>query len=80
MTLGFDYGHDICLCLFGGNRDARISFGADWYHSDDYISAASNETVVSPFDRVNAFAAIDIEENWRLGFTMEKCRQHGKRS
>ncbi len=67
LTLGFDYIHTGSLF----NLDADYSFGVDWYHSDQYTSAANNETIVSPFDRVNAFAAVDIEEHWRLSFTME---------
>ncbi len=73
LTLGFDFNYPGSL----GSLDAVYSFGMDWYYSDNYTSAATNDAMVSSFDRINAFAAIDLGEHWRLSFTMENVPNKG---
>jgi len=62
FTVGFDYGVDFSL----GNNDARFSFGADWYSTDDFITASTNDFVLDGYDRVNAFVALGIDTAWEL--------------
>ena len=62
FTLGFDYGHDVKL----GSMDGRFKFGADWYRTDDYITAATNDFVVTGYSRFNAYVGLGIGEKWDL--------------
>ncbi len=62
FTVGFDYGVDFAL----GNKDARFSFGADVYSTDDFITASTNDFVLDGYERVNAFVALGIDTAWEL--------------
>lgn len=62
FTVGFDYGVDFSL----GNNDARFSFGADVYSTDDFITASTNDFVLDGYERVNAFVALGIDTAWEL--------------
>ncbi len=52
VSLGFDYGVDV--------GPGRLKFGADWYRTDDYLVAATNDFVVKAYDRFNAFAGYQM--------------------
>ncbi|MDG2321694.1 MAG: TonB-dependent receptor [Rhodospirillaceae bacterium] len=67
FTVGFDYGVDFSL----GNNDARFSFGADWYSTDDFITASTNDFVLDGYDRVNGFVALGIDTAWELRFAIK---------
>jgi len=62
FTVGFDYGTDFSL----GNRDARFKLGADWYRTDDFLTAANNDFVLEGYDRVNGFVALELDTAWEL--------------
>ncbi|MDX2222215.1 MAG: TonB-dependent receptor [Rhodospirillaceae bacterium] len=65
-TIGFDYGYDFAL----GNRDARFLLGADIYHTDSFVTAATNDFVLDGFDRVNGFIGLSIDERWQARFSV----------
>lgn len=67
FTLGFDYGFDIPL----GSEGGRVSFGADWFRSDDYVLAATNDFVIEAYDRVSAFAALGVGDSWEARFSVK---------
>jgi iron complex outermembrane receptor protein len=56
FTIGFDYGIDTG---FG-----RFSFGVDWFETDDYVTAATNDFVVKGYGQGNAFVGLEFGENW----------------
>jgi len=67
FTVGFDYGVDFAL----GNRDARFSLGADWYRTDDFVTAATNDFILDGYDRVNAFVALGLDNQWEIRLAMK---------
>jgi outer membrane receptor protein involved in Fe transport len=64
FDIGFDYTFD-----FSGNVLSDISFGADYYRIDDYITAATNDFYNSGWDQWNAFVGLSITDNWRVQLT-----------
>lgn len=40
-----------------------LTFGADWYRTDDYVTSATNDFIVKAYDRLSAFAAVGIGES-----------------
>ena len=56
FTLGFDYSRPTS---FG-----KFSIGADWYRSDDYITAATNDFIITAYDRFNGYLGVGIGEKW----------------
>lgn len=64
VTVGFDYTFD-----FPGDVIGDVSFGADYYEIDDYITAATNDFYNSGWDVWNGFVAADIGPNWEVRFT-----------
>lgn len=67
FTLGFDYGIDVPLGADGG----RVSFGADWFRSDDYVLAATNDFIVSGYDRLNGFVALGVGDAWEARLSVK---------
>lgn len=67
FTLGFDYGFDVPL----GSAAGRVSFGADWFRSDDYVLAATNDFIIDAYDRVSAFAALGVGDSWEARFSVK---------
>jgi iron complex outermembrane receptor protein len=61
---GFDYTFN-----FSGNLMRDLSFGADYYKTDDYIVAATNDFRNSGWDQWNAFISMSVADNWQLQFT-----------
>lgn len=43
-----------------------MKFGADWYRTDDYITAASNDFIVKAYDRFNGYVGLEVGENWDM--------------
>lgn len=74
FTLGFDYGHDIPLGSAGG----RINFGADWFRTDDYVSAATNDFLVTAYDRFTGYVGLGIGDNWDLRFAVKNIADDDK--
>ena len=62
IALGFDYARP-----FGDGNKFR--FGGDWYRTDDYITAATNDFVITGYDRFNAFVGVDLGDHWELRAT-----------
>jgi iron complex outermembrane receptor protein len=58
LTAGFDYGFD--------NRFGRTTVGADWFQTDDYITAATNDFKVKGYGQGNAFVNHAFDDNWSL--------------
>ena len=56
FTVGFDYGVD--------NAYGRTTFGADWFTTDDYITAANNDFKVKGYSTGNAFVSHAFNDNW----------------
>ncbi len=56
FTLGFDYS---VPTSFG-----RVNFGGDWYRTDDYITAATNDFIIKAYDRFNAYVGVGFGDNW----------------
>ncbi|MGA1425028.1 MAG: TonB-dependent receptor, partial [Steroidobacteraceae bacterium] len=77
FTIGFDYGFDTSA--------GRLTLGADWFQTDDYITAATNDFKVKGYGAGNAFVSLAVTENWSLrgsvkNFTDEYVLQTGSRS
>lgn len=66
FALGFDYTYDFSL---GGN-DAAFKLGADIYYTDDFITSATNEVLSSAYDRINAYAELEYNEQWAARFSI----------
>jgi iron complex outermembrane recepter protein len=58
FTLGFDYS---VPTGFG-----RINFGADWYRTDDYITAATNDFIIKAYDRFNGYVGVGVGDHWDI--------------
>ncbi len=58
LSLGLDYNAETSFGEWG--------FGVDYYWTDDYITAATNDFVVKAYDRLNAYAKIGFAENWEV--------------
>ena len=58
VAVGFDYGFDTS---FG-----RLSFGADWFQTDDYITSATNDFRVKSYGVGNAFFGVKFAEHWSV--------------
>ena len=67
FTIGFDYGVDFSL----GNNDARFRIGMDWYRTDDFITASTNDFVLEGYDRVNGFVSVGIDSAWELRLSVK---------
>ena len=66
FAVGFDYTHDFEL---GGNA-AAFKLGADIYYTDDFITSATNEVLSSAYDRINAYAELEYNEQWAARFSV----------
>ena len=63
FTVGFDYGID--------NAYGRTTLGADWFTTDDYITAATNDFKVKGYSTGNAFLNHAFNDNWSLRFAVK---------
>ncbi|MEZ5513370.1 MAG: TonB-dependent receptor [Steroidobacteraceae bacterium] len=57
-TIGFDYGIDTSV--------GRVKLGADWFFQDSYITGATNDFQVEPYNIGNAFASVSFGDVWTL--------------
>ncbi|MDX2458760.1 MAG: TonB-dependent receptor, partial [Gammaproteobacteria bacterium] len=62
VTVGFDYSIDFTESL-------AASFGADYYKTDDYMTAATNDFHNDSWDLINAFVGMDFGDNWNVRLT-----------
>jgi iron complex outermembrane receptor protein len=58
VTVGFDYGFDTS---FG-----RVTVGADWFQTADYITAATNDFKVKSYGIGNAFVGVGFGDHWEV--------------
>ncbi len=65
VTLGFDYNYDFEI---GG---ALAVLGLDYYHTDDYIIAATNDFRIDSYSRLNGYAALAFDERWEARLTVQ---------
>ena len=61
-----------------------MSFGADWFQTDDYITGATNDFLVKGYGQGNAFVNLAFSEAWSVrasakNFTDEYVIQTGSR-
>ncbi len=57
-VIGFDYTFD-----FPGDLIGDVSFGADYYDIDNYVTAATNDFNNSGWDELGAFISAEVGEN-----------------
>jgi iron complex outermembrane recepter protein len=69
LTVGFDYNNDISL----GNTEGSLLLGADIFRSDDYISSATNELILSAYTRIGAYVGMGIGDNWEAKFSVKNA-------
>lgn len=62
FTLGFDYGVPVQL----GKASTKFHIGMDWFATDDYVTSATNDFVVSSYDRLNGYLGLDLNNNWSV--------------
>lgn len=67
FAVGFDYIRDIDLA----GRAAAIKLGVNYYHTDEYVLVATQEFLVSPYDRINAYVGLEFNERWEARFAMQ---------
>ena len=67
IAVGFDYVHDFDL----GGRAAAIKLGVDYYHTDEYVLVATQEFLVSPYNRINAYVGLAFDERWEARFAIQ---------
>ncbi len=63
FAVGFDWG--IPLAFAGGSR---FGLGADWFRTDEYVTAATNDFLASAYDRISAYTSLEVGANWELRF------------
>lgn len=66
FAIGFDYTHDFTI----GGSDAAFKLGADMYYTDEFITSATNEVLSSAYDRINAYAELEFDQQWAARFSI----------
>jgi iron complex outermembrane receptor protein len=61
LTVGVDYSSETSFGTLG--------FGLDYYMTDDYITSATNDFIVSSYHRLNGYIALGFRDNWELRFS-----------
>ena len=67
FTVGFDYIHDFDL----GGRAAAIKLGLDYYHTDEYVLVATQEFLIDPYNRINAYVGLEFNERWEARLAIQ---------
>ncbi len=70
FTLGVDYGIPITL----GNKDAKINIGGDWYRTGKYFVSVSNDFIINPYSRVDAYVALTLESKWEARLSVKNLQ------
>lgn len=63
-TVGIDWAVPVSL----GSTDAKFKIGGDYFKTDDYVTAATNDFVASAYYRVSAYAGLEIGDHWEARF------------
>jgi iron complex outermembrane receptor protein len=58
VTVGVDYSAETSF----GN----LGFGLDYYVTDDYVTAATNDFVVTSYHRLNGYVSLGFKDNWEV--------------
>jgi iron complex outermembrane receptor protein len=66
FTVGFDWS--IPVSVAGGSR---FSVGADYFRTDEFVTAATNDFVTSAYDRTSAYASMQFGANWEVRFDVK---------
>jgi outer membrane receptor protein involved in Fe transport len=56
-----------------GNTEGSLLLGADIFRSDDYISSATNELILSAYTRIGAYVGLGIGDNWEAKFSVKNA-------
>ncbi len=72
FAIGFDYTHDFVM----GGTDAAIKVGADMYHTDDFITSATNEVLSAAYNRINAYAELEYNQTWAARFSVSNLEDN----
>ncbi|MDE0455584.1 MAG: TonB-dependent receptor [Gammaproteobacteria bacterium] len=67
IAVGFDYIRDIDLA----GRAAAIKAGVDYYHTDEYVLVATQEFLVNPYNRINAYVGLAFDDRWEARLAMQ---------
>jgi iron complex outermembrane receptor protein len=59
FTSGFDYTHPMAI---GTNAGSQFLLGMDWFKTASYPIAASNDFVVSAYDRLNGYVGVALND------------------
>jgi iron complex outermembrane receptor protein len=66
FTAGFDWNVPLIL----GGRDAVFKLGGDYFRTDDFITAATNDFRASAYDRISAYTALELGDHLEFRFDM----------
>jgi iron complex outermembrane receptor protein len=61
-TVGFDYRLPISL----GSQGAELMIGGSYFSTDDYQVGATNDFIISAYDRTDGYLGMSYGENWQL--------------
>lgn len=61
-TVGFDYR--VPLSMGGGGSEFMV--GANYFSSDEYFVGSTNDFIISPYDRTDAYVGMAYGENWEF--------------
>ncbi|MEH6607893.1 MAG: TonB-dependent receptor [Halioglobus sp.] len=64
-TVGFDYRIPISL----GSEGAELMIGANYFSTDEYHVGATNDFIISAYDRTDGYIGMSYGENWQVRFS-----------
>jgi iron complex outermembrane receptor protein len=73
-TLGFDYALDFSM----GSMPSQFQVGASWFRSDDYVTAATNDFLVTGYNRYDGYIGLGIGDHWDLRFAAKNINDSEK--
>jgi iron complex outermembrane receptor protein len=66
FAVGFDWS--LPLDFAGGSR---FNLGADWFRTDEFVTAATNDFLASAYDRISAYTSLELGANWEVRFDVK---------
>jgi iron complex outermembrane receptor protein len=64
-TVGFDYRLPVSL----GSDGSELMIGANYFSSDDYFVGATNDFIISAYDRTDAYVGLAYGDSWQFRFS-----------
>lgn len=61
-TVGFDYRIPISL----GSQGGELMMGANYFSTDDYYVGATNDFIISAYDRTDGYVGLAYGDNWQF--------------